>query len=203
MQDMKMRVVRMHVCYRDVSLEQAIPLVGKALDLLHDRGMLAIAVLNDALGRFWVPGDERFHRHDMGHLDKTDYFINKGYEENYLPYLQKMVAAYRDHPAIFAWELGNEYAIHPQPATEQDSEAFLNFAQVASDTIRSFDANHLITTGLVNTGHVAPNDRPGHDRIAYGKRLYGLPNINFATVHFTKITPRSRVLCRIWRSPRR
>ncbi len=184
MKDMKMRVVRMHVCHRNVSVQDALPLVRKALDLVHSYDMVAIVVLNDALGTFWVPGDERFHVHALGHLDKTAYFHQEGYRENYLPYLRKMVETYKDHPAIFAWELGNEYAIHPQPCSGADSEAFLRFAQVASDTIRSLDASHLITIGLVNTGHVAPNDGTGVDRITFGKKLYGLPNIDFATVHF-------------------
>ncbi len=184
MRDMGMHVVRMHACHRSVSLQDALPLLGKTLNTLQHYDMLAIVVLNDALGSFWVPGDERFHIRTLGHLDKTLYFHQEGYRENYLPYLEAVVAAYKDHPAIFAWELGNEYAIQPQPATPADSEVFLLFARAASDMIRSIDPTHLITTGLVNTGHVAPDDRPGLDRMAYGRRLYGLPNIDFVTVHF-------------------
>ncbi len=180
---MKMRVVRLHACHHKVSLGDTVPLLRDALDLLHDHGMLAIVVLNDALGAsgYYVPGDERFHRHEMGHLDKVDYFVKRGFEENFLPFIQKLVPLFSDHPAIFAWELGNEYAIIPQPASVEESEAFLHFARVSSDAIRALDSNHLITTGLVNTGHVAPT---GHDRAAYAKRLYGLPALDFATVHF-------------------
>ncbi len=184
MQEMKMRVVRMHACHRSVSLEDAVPLIGAALDRIQQHGLLAIVVLNDSLGSFWVPGDERFHRHVLGHLDKMDYFHAGGYKENYLPYVRRMVTAYRDHPAIFAWELGNEYAIHPQPASIADGEAFLRFVGSVSTEIRALDPNHLITIGLVNSGHVAPNDQPGLDRLAFARRLYGLPAIDFLTVHF-------------------
>lgn len=182
--EMGMRVVRMHACHNKVTAHDATILLGKALDRIHQHGLLAIVVLNDALGSYWVRGDDRFHRHALGHLDKHDYFHQEGYRENYLPFVREAVSAYTSHPGVFAWELGNEYAIHPQPAAPEDSEAFLRFVQEVSGLIRMIDPNHLITTGLVNTGHVAPNDRPGLDRIAYGKRLYSLPNIDFLTVHF-------------------
>ncbi len=184
MQEMKMRVLRMHACHRSVSPDDAIPLVGAALDRIQQHGLLAIVVLNDSLGSFWIPGDERFHRHVLGHLDKTDYFHAGGYRENYLPYARRLVTAYRDHPAVFAWELGNEYAIHPQPASVADGEAFLGFVETVSAEIRALDPNHLITIGLVNSGHVAPNDQPGLDRLAYARRLYSLPTVDFLTVHF-------------------
>ena len=184
MASMNMRVVRMHACHHNVSAPDARDLLGKALDRVHQHGLLAIVVLNDALGSYWVHGDERFHRHVLGHLDKQAYFHNEGFRENYLPFVRDVVSTYADHPAIFAWELGNEYAIHPQPCNPEDGEVFLHFARIMSDVIRAIDPNHLITTGLVNTGHVAPNDRPGLNRLDYGKRLYELPNINFLTVHF-------------------
>ncbi len=179
-----MRVVRLHACHNRVSVGEARGLLGTALDRIHEHGLLTVVVLNDALGSFWVQGDERFHRHVLGHLDKVAYFHQEGFRENYLPFVRDIVSAYADHPAIFAWELGNEYAIHPQPASPEDGEAFLRFARVMSDVIRAIDPNHLVTTGLVNTGHVAPNDRPGLNRLEYGKRLYSLPNLDFLTVHF-------------------
>ncbi|MBN2470016.1 MAG: cellulase family glycosylhydrolase [Anaerolineae bacterium] len=184
MTEMGMRVARLHACHRQVPVSDARELLGSALDRLHQHGLLALVVLNDALGSYWVHGDERFHTHVLGHLDKHAYFHDEGYSENYLPFVRDVVSTYADHPAVFAWELGNEYAIHPQPATIEDGEAFLRFVQVVSDTIRANDLNHLVTIGLVNTGHVAPNDRPGLNRFEYGKRLYSLPNVDFLTVHF-------------------
>lgn len=181
-----MRVVRMHACHRRVRAGEAIPLVRQALDKLHEAGLLAIVVLNDALGQYYVHGDDPFHRHQLGHLDKTDYFVREGYRQNYLPFVEAIVPALADHPAIFAWELGNEYAIIPQPASAEESEAFFRFAQTVSGRIRALAPDHLITTGLVNTGHVAPS---GGDRIAYAKRLYGLPTLDFATVHFYQDNP--------------
>ncbi len=179
--ELGMRVIRMHACHRSVPVDECVPLVSKALDKIHDAGMLAIVVLNDSLGQYYVHGDDHFHQEVLGHVNKTDYFVNEGYTENHLPFVKRIVAALKDHPGIFAWELGNEYAIQPQPASVDESEAFLRYAETVSGVIRSLDAKHLITTGLVNTGHVAPT---GHDRMAYARRLYGLPTINFGTVHF-------------------
>jgi hypothetical protein len=181
MQTMHMRIVRMHVCTRQVPVEDAIPRVQATLDLIQSVGMLAIVVLNDSLGSYYVPGDEPFHTHQLGHLDKQAYFVEEGYRQHYLPYVQKIVATFEDHPAIFAWELGNEYAIIPQPCGADESGAFLRFAETVSGVIRALDGTHLITTGLVHCGHVAPSAGRRRDFVA---RLYGLPTIDFATVHF-------------------
>lgn len=181
-QDMGMRVVRFHVCHKDVPLDKTLPLISEALDAADRHNLLVIACLNDALGHshFYIPGDDAFHFHDKAHLDKTTYFHNKGYEQNYLPFVKTVVEQFKDHPAIFAWELGNEYAIHPQPATVSDADAFLNFCRVVSGHIRDLDKNHLITTGLINSNQFAP----AGSHTSYAQKLYGMDTIDFATVHF-------------------
>ena len=184
--NMGMRVVRMHVCHREIDINQTKVLVRDALDQIHRHNLLAIMVLNDALfSNFYIPDDQPFHTETMGHLHKR-YFLQRGYEQNYLPFVKLLVADLKDHPAIFAWELGNEYAIHPQPASAQDGNAFLNFASHVSDTIRGIDPNHLITTGLINVNQVKPSTE---DHRAYAKRLYSLPNLDFGTVHFYQSHP--------------
>ncbi|MBN1964699.1 MAG: cellulase family glycosylhydrolase [Anaerolineae bacterium] len=181
--EMRMRVIRMHACNKRVSVEEAIPLVRQALDLIDEYGMLAIVCLNDALGdsEYYVPGDEPYHKHKYGHLDKTMYYVEQGYRQHFLPYVQHLVPEFAKHRAVFAWELANEPAIIPQPASVAESEAFYQYAAESADLIRSLAPDHLITLGLVNTGHVAPT---GQDRGAYAQRLYSLPNVDFATVHF-------------------
>lgn len=184
LQDIGMRVIRFHGVHRDADTNSCINLTQKALDILHSFGMLGIVVLNDSLGdsAFYVHKDQAFHAHGhpLGHLDKS-YFTAGGYQHNYLPLVEKMTTALRDHPAIFAWELGNEYALHPRPATVNDAASFLKFTQSVSAVIRSNDPNHLITTGFVRAGHVAPD---GQDIRQFTKRLYNLPTIDFGTVHF-------------------
>lgn len=180
---MLMKVVRFYAPHHTVSTEETLPLVRQALDKLHAAGMLAIVALNDSIGQsgYYVNGDRPFHTEVLDHLNKHSYFINEGYRQNFLPFVQRLVATFREHPAIFAWELGNEYAIHPQPATQQDGEAFIRFAHTVSRAIRDLDTNHLITTGLINTGQVAP---AGADPRQFTALLYDTPTIDFGTVHF-------------------
>lgn len=184
MDNIGMTVVRFHAVHRDADLNSCINLTKRALDIIHNFGMLGIVVLNDGLGdsAFYVHKDQSFHQHGhpLGHLDKS-YFNGSGYQRNYLPFVWKITTALREHPAIFAWELGNEYAIHPQPASVTDSANFLKFAQTVSSLIRNNDPNHLVTTGLVRVGHVAPS---GQDIRQFARRLYNLPTIDFGTVHF-------------------
>ncbi len=179
-----MRVVRLFAPHHLVDAETSISLVRAALDKLHQGSLLAIIALTDSLAQsgFCIPEDRpRFHNQVLGHVDKTGYFHQEGYKQFYLPFVQRMVTALRDHPAVFAWELGNEFAIHPQPANSPDGDAFFNFHQNVSRTIRQIAPNHLITTGLVNTGHGTPAFRNAED---YARRLYAIPTLDFATVHF-------------------
>ncbi|MCP5303649.1 MAG: cellulase family glycosylhydrolase [Pseudomonadales bacterium] len=180
---MLMRVVRFYAPHHTVGTDEVIPLVRQALDKLYAAGMLAIVALNDSIGQsgYYVSGDRPFHTEVLDHVNKHAYFINEGYRQHYLPFVQRLVSSFRDHPAIFAWELGNEYAIHPQPATEQDGNAFIRFAHNVSRAIRELDTNHLITTGLINTGQVAP---AGADPRQFTALLYDTPTIDFGTVHF-------------------
>lgn len=182
-QEMGMRVLRFHACHKDISTASTITLVKNALDLAHQKQFLVILVLNDSLdSHFYVAGDQPFHRHVKGHLDKTAYFqtASPAYKKNYLPFVEQIVTALQNHPAIFAWEIGNEYAVHPQPATTQDADAVFTFFRTASQTIRRIDPNHLITTGLINCNQFAPAGQ----QAAYAKKLYALDTIDFAVVHF-------------------
>jgi hypothetical protein len=180
-----MRIVRLHACHKDVPVGQAISLIKATLNTLHDNNALAILVLNDSVGHsdFYIPGDQHFHEHNhpVGHLDKYAYFHDEGYHLHYLPYVSQLVPALKRHPAIFAWELGNEYAIHPQPATHEDGEAFYRFVKTASEYIHQLDPCHLITTGLMNTNQVKPENACQRE---YAHQLYSLTSIDFATVHF-------------------
>lgn len=182
-----MRVVRLFAPHHRIDGNTSINLVKAALDKLHANGLLAIVVLTDSLGDsgYNIPQDKsRFHNQVLGHPNKTTYFHQGGYKQFYLPFVRNLVTTLRDHPGIFAWEIGNEFAIHPQPANSFDGDIFLDFHRTVSDTIRSIERNHLITTGLVNTGHGTPAFQNGED---YARKLYSLPAIDFATIHFYQV----------------
>ncbi len=179
-----MRVVRLFAPHHRIDTATSIQLLKNALDKLHQANLLAIVTLTDALGvsGYNITEDRvRFHNQILGHVNKTTYFHEEGYRLFYLPFVERVVQSLRDHPAIFAWEIGNEFAIHPQPANSNDGNAFLAFHDTVSRRIRQLDPNHLITTGLVNTGHGTPAFHNAED---YARRLYSIPSIDFATVHF-------------------
>lgn len=178
--ELGMRVVRMHAAHNQIPDTTA--LVEKALDKIHAAGLLAIAVLNDSLGdrEYYVPGEKQFHTEPLGHLHKR-YYHDQHYENTYIPFVQNLVTALKDHPGIFCWELGNEFAIHPQPATATDADAFLAFVQRSAGLIRSIDPNHLISIGLLNTGQIVPDN---HDQFQFALQLYSETNVDFGTVHF-------------------
>lgn len=182
--DLNMRVIRFYAAHRHVSVAQSIALVRETLDRLHEHGLLGIVCLNDSVGlsNYYVPGDDHFHTVDaVKHPDRIVYYRNGGWRQNLLPFIEHIVGALRDHPAIFAWELGNEYALVPHPGTKEDGDAFIDFAHQTAQSIRSLDDQHLITTGLVNVVHVLPQ---GEKHDAFARRLYESPEIDFGTVHF-------------------
>jgi hypothetical protein len=133
---------------------------------------------------FRIPGDEHFYgRIDPnwnGDLLGPDFF-NGGYEQNCLPFIRKVVSTFRDEPAIFAWEVGNELKLNPatgHPSIDDPHlNAFLTFMQKAAQEIRALDSNHLITTGLISTHHCWLHS----DDLK--RRIYGSGLFDFMTIH--------------------
>lgn len=180
---MGMRVVRFYAPHVEYDTVDVIPLVRAALDRLHDHNLLAIVCLNDSLAdsNFFVKGDLKYHTEEFGHLNRVSYFRDGGWRENFFPFVEDVVKDLAEHPAIFAWELGNEYALIPHPGTKEDGDAFIAFAHTTAQRIRELDDTHLITIGLINTAHVTPE---GVTQVEMAHRLYDTPFIDFGTVHF-------------------
>lgn len=132
---------------------------------------------------FRIPGDDGFY----GRIDPnfpgdllTAAFFQGGYRANYLPFVQQVVQAFRDEPAILAWEIGNELKLNPVGGdldNDPNIATFLDFMHTTAQEIRRLDPNHLVTTGMISTHHAwlhTPNLR---------RRLYGGPSFDFLTVH--------------------
>jgi hypothetical protein len=180
LQDMQVKLVRFYASFNQFSTEQCIEKVLAALDLLHEFGMQADVCLADSLGsEFTVAGDEAFHTGPLGHLAQP-YWRERAYQRAYLPFLARMVQACGQHSAVLMWELGNEYAIHPQPASFDDGQDFLEFARVASEAIKAAAPQTLVSTGLVGSHHVAPAGLAE----SYGRDLYSLPGIDVISIHY-------------------
>lgn len=178
--DLGVKLVRFFAVHVKNGTAENIERTRRALDLMDRHDMQGIVCLTDALGSaFIVRGDEPYHNQVHGHFDKR-YWHEMRYRENYLPMVRVMVSALKDHPALFMWELGNEIAIHPQPASGADADAFFNFAREVTGVIKEIAPYNLVSTGLVNTNHIAAAGRREQD----ARRLYELPTIDAVSIHF-------------------
>ena len=102
--------------------------------------------------------------------------LEGGYKNNYLPFVEHIVKEFKDHPRIFAWELGNELKAWGPDEHKILPDLFIQFAEAVSNRIRQLDSNHLITTGIINRGNLGA-------LLALGQKLYQLPNLDFLTAH--------------------
>jgi endo-1,4-beta-mannosidase len=70
-----------------------------------------------------------------------------GFEQNYWPQCALLVERFRDHDALFCWEVGNEMKL------SENKPAFIAFMQTIRQRIRALDPNHMISTGMISTRH--------------------------------------------------
>jgi len=172
MRRMGVRVVRVFAAAEDADNNTVIARLGRVLDLAAARGIYVIAALTDfyATTPYHPQGDRAYYARDPRFpldLLSPDFF-RSGYRTNYLPWVRAVVSRYAAHPAVFAWELGNEIKC------DDDHRAFINFENDVSTTIRMLDARHMITTGMI-TARWATD--------AEALEIYRLPNIDFITYH--------------------
>ncbi|MGH2542437.1 MAG: cellulase family glycosylhydrolase, partial [Ardenticatenaceae bacterium] len=176
--NMGVRVIRLFLARRQVSTADTISRLKRTLQELHARDMYAIVAFEDVHGDtgFNVAGDTRFYTDDAeGKLGLN--FYEGGYQQNYLNFVRAVVRVCKDDPHIFAWELGNEFKpLANKQARPDIGEKFIPFAHAVSNEILANDPNHLITTGIINSGSLAlVGGQP--------RRLYAHPRLHFLTVH--------------------
>ncbi len=183
--DLKIPLIRFFAAHRNLDVEANVDQIRKALTLLEQNRMQAIVCLSDSIyeSGHTVPGNDSYHQMGtpMGHLHKS-FWNAPAYRKHYLPYVLRVVQEFSDHPAVLAWELGNEFAVHPQPSSEADFDALLQFIRIVSHEIKLRSRRKLISIGLINTNQVSP----GGDDVArknYAKRLYDLPTIDLVSLH--------------------
>lgn len=167
------RVVRIFAANRHGNTQEAADRLEQALARAAARDQYLIIAFTDVHHDtgFNVPGDDRFYSAD-GRLNR-DWFAG-GYKENYLPFVEHLVRRFRNHPRIFAWELGNELKAWVPGQILPD--LFIQFAQAVSNRIRELDPVHLIATGVINNENLGCNSEQAD-------RLSKLPNIDFLTAH--------------------
>lgn len=182
LQSLGVKVVRFYAAHRAVPASQAASLVRYVLDELKKRDMFGIVVLADgAYSGYNPPEVDGVNRATLGINRYTERFYLGGYEENYLPYAKHIVQQNGNHDAIFAWEPANELTtINTLPNTNL-MNAYLKFYEDSTSMIRQYSPTKMIGTGLESAWQLFSVNAYGG--LQYAKKLYQLPNVDFATVH--------------------
>ncbi|MBZ0299187.1 MAG: cellulase family glycosylhydrolase, partial [Anaerolineae bacterium] len=168
---MKMRWVRFFAAHADFSEDDIVNHTRAALDVIADRGLLAVVVFADSIKniKLYPAGDDLSHNvSELNHLNK-DYFRDKRYRDHYLPLVVRLVTEFRTHPGVGMWQLMNEPAIYPAPASPDDVQKFGEFVDEASARIYQLDKTHPISIGMVNCAHIMP---PGLDLTQFATDFY-------------------------------
>ncbi|EAW13727.1 putative endo-1,4-beta-mannosidase [Aspergillus clavatus NRRL 1] len=112
---------------------------------------------------------------------KTEWYTNEKIQSVYQAYIKAIVSRYRDSPAIFAWELGNE------PRCKGCStDVIYNWVAKTSAYIKSLDPNHMVTTGEEGMGLTVDSDGSypySKDEGSDFARNLAAPDIDFGVYH--------------------
>lgn len=82
------------------------------------------------------------HHGECGDVAKDDDFYDGGFRGDYLDWVETVVPAYRDEPAIAMWELMNE------PRTS-DASTLREFFDEVGGLVHQLDPHHLVSSGTL------------------------------------------------------
>jgi hypothetical protein len=161
---LNVKALRIFVSHRAVSDSLA-----RVNDLLASLGntkvvLCLIDVFSESGCVLAKDADEGFYdmHTDAGNKLHPRYFTDGIYAApgGYHDYVRQAVSTLSQHKNILYWELGNELTanIFKTPTTKAQGKAFLDFALSTIAVIRKADNLAMVSTGLVNSTHVAPND---------------------------------------------
>jgi mannan endo-1,4-beta-mannosidase len=171
---MKGKVIRAFVAYQGIGAQATGDRLGAVLDAMLAHDLTMIVVLTDFYATPFHPkGDDGYYATDGNGYTVLDHdFFASGYGQNYKPLVQALATRFKDHPAIFSWELGNE--IRDATFGNSSGATFVAFCQDMAATIRALDPNHMISVGEIS----AQNNGLSQ---AQAGQLYSDPNISFLT----------------------
>ncbi|MCB9286562.1 MAG: hypothetical protein H6560_04525 [Lewinellaceae bacterium] len=105
----------------------------RLLDVAHKYGMKVMVGIWMRHGRPGMEDDDRFN-----YLEDTE-----GMEEMYANAV-RTVEAYKDHPAILTWGVGNE--VYLNTATDAEKEAYSRLLERICSKIKELDPDHPVTS---------------------------------------------------------
>lgn len=168
------RVLRIFVALNNSTAPQQIERLQALLDKMRTRDLRAIVVLTDLYSSSWAPfhpaGDDGYYTDQGGYVILTHPWFAGDYTLNYVPFVEAMVTAFKDDPAIFAWEIGNELKDNQSPG------GIIPFIVDMAARIKAIDRNHMLGTGFLSWDHQGLQTGTGVD-------VYNDPNIDFITLH--------------------
>lgn len=167
------RVIRVFAANRNITPAENVARLGYALDKADQYGLKLIIALTDFYPTPFHPaGDDGYYTLNPGGWTVLNHtWFAGGYQQRYLPWVTLAVSAYKDHPAVFSWQIGNELADQQSPDTH---DAFMH---AVAAHIKAIDPHHMVSTGMLSLAHI-----PGYTT-ARGVALYSDANLDFVTAH--------------------
>ncbi|MEL0176176.1 MAG: glycoside hydrolase family 2 TIM barrel-domain containing protein [Cryomorphaceae bacterium] len=149
------------ICYHPVNVgntQRSWEFIDQDLDLMQEAGISVIRVYmpitdENVLNKLAERGMKVIT--SFGYNQDSVYDLYSG---TYLEYVTK----YKNHPAIYLWELGNEYNYHPE-WFDGDLMNWYTTLEKAVDAIHAEDSTHLVTT--------AHGEVPDSTAMHYGRHL--------------------------------
>ncbi len=89
-------------------------------------------------------------------------------------YVRRVVERFRNHPAIFSWQICNEPRCFSDDPAKRD--AFVQYVHSTAALIKSLDGNHMVSTG--NEGRLGCEDD-----MLLCERINDCPDIDYITIH--------------------
>lgn len=167
------RVVRVFAANRNLTPAENVARLGYALNKADQYGLKLIIALTDFYPTPFHPaGDDSYYtQNPWGWTVLNHAWFAGGYQQNYLPWVTLAVSAYKDHPAVFSWQIGNELA------DQQSADTHDAFMHAVAANIKAIDPYHMVSTGMLSFAHI-----PGYTT-AHGVALYSDANLDFITAH--------------------
>jgi hypothetical protein len=176
--NMNARLVRVFLPHKTATPQEVAARLQETINLLKAEfpDVYLLPALTDLYidAEFIVKGDDHFYESPTPNAKQilNHAFFSDGYKDNYEKFVKLIVESFKEEPQIFAWEICNEVKAENAP------ELLVNFMTTMARQIKTWDSNHMVTTGMISTRHAfMSKDSPLRDK------LYGSPHIDFVTIH--------------------
>ncbi|HEX8538712.1 MAG TPA: cellulase family glycosylhydrolase, partial [Cystobacter sp.] len=142
--------------------------IDRVLRLAKKHGMRVIPVLENNQPHC-SQGGPKYENNGSWYANAPRRDFTYGHPLSLPDYIDRIVARYKDEPAIFAWMVMNE-------AESDNREALFQFAKATTEQVKRLDPNHLVTLGAQSNGVAGVS---GADFL----RVFALASIDFAEGH--------------------